>query len=186
LLFWLVVGLRDSFAFPVDMLARWVFPINIQSPIFPGSSAKAAKTWVLLCCGALTCLMLAILLALHWNPRDLVIQAICGAGLSILLADLFFLGRTQIPFTRPRMPGRSGLPLTLTLYAALFPALVMLTAKLELDTESQLAYLLWILLGTLFLHLALRFTDRLAQQGIIGGFPEDETDQGPQTLGLFQ
>ena len=73
-----------------------------------------------------------------------------------------------------------------TLYAALFPALVLLTAKLALDTESRLTYLLWILLGTLLLHLALRFTDRLAQQGIIGGFPEDETDQGPQTLGLFQ
>src|SRR5580698_107828 len=30
LLFWMVVGLRASFAFPVDMRARWVFPINID------------------------------------------------------------------------------------------------------------------------------------------------------------
>ena len=130
--------------------------------------------------------ILALLLALHWSWTGLLIQAICGAGLSILLADLFFLGRTQIPFTRPRLPGRAGLPLVLTLYAALFPAMVLLTVYLELSAETQLKPLLYILLGIPALHLILKKTDQLAQAGIIGGFPEDETDPGPQTLGLFQ
>jgi len=35
------------------------------------------------------------------------------------------------------------------------------------------------------LHFFLRTLDQLAQRGIIGGFPEDESDEGPQTLGLI-
>jgi hypothetical protein len=195
LLFWMVVGLRASFAFPADMRARWIFPISIQliqsqstlaSSLYPGSAAKSAKTWVLLCCGLLTAAVWSLLLALHWPWIDLAIQALCGIGLSILLADLFFLGRTQIPFTRPRLPGRAGLPLVFTLYAALFPAMVLLVVQLELTAEKRLAVLAWIALGIPALHLILKMTDKLAQQGIIGGFPEDETDEGPQTLGLTQ
>ena len=205
LLFWMVVGLRASFAFPVDMRARWIFPISIdltQSDLalpgvpndrssslgwsYPGPAAKSAKTWVLLCCAVLTAVTWSLLLALHWPWIDLAIQALCGAGLSLILADLFFLGRTQIPFTRPRLPGRASLPLVFTLYAALFPAMVLLVVQLELTAEKHLTLLTWIALGIPALHLVLRQIDRLAQQGIIGGFPEDETDEGPQTLGLTQ
>jgi hypothetical protein len=195
LLFWMVVGLRASFAFPVDMRARWVFPININLSLptlsltpgtYPGPAAKSAKTWVLICCAILTAAIWSLLLALHWPWINLAIQALCGAGLSILLTDLFFLGRTQIPFTRPRLPGRASLPLVFTLYAALFPAMVLLVVQLELTAEKRLADLAWIALGIPALHLILKKTDKLAQQGIIGGFPEDETDEGPQTLGLTQ
>jgi hypothetical protein len=200
LLFWMVVGLRASFAFPVDMRARWIFPISLDLDLsgvpndrssslgwsYPGQAAKSAKTWVLVCCAILSVAVWSLLLALHWPWIDLAIQALCGIGLSILLADLFFLGRTQIPFTRPRLPGRASLPLVFTLYAALFPAMVLLVVQLELTAEKRIALLAWIALGTPALHLILRQINRLAQQGIIGGFPEDETDEGPQTLGLTQ
>jgi len=198
LLFWMVVGLRASFSFPVDMRARWIFPISLDlfqpnvplngpsSFAWPGPAAKSAKAWVLCCCAILTAAVWSLLLALHWPWIDLDIQALSGAGLSLILSDLFFLGRTQIPFTRPRLPGRSGLPLALTLYAALFPAMVLLVVNLELNAEKRLATLAWIALGIPTLHLVLRQIDRLARQGIIGGFPEDETDEGPQTLGLTQ
>ena len=186
LLFWLVVGLRSAFAFPVDMKARWVFPINLPlaGPVFQGA-AKAAKLWILLCCGLLLALVLGLLLAAKWPVWNLVVQLAWGIGLSVLMADLFFLGRTQIPFTRPRLPGRAGLPLILTLYAALFPALVLLTVKGELLAEQRGWFLLELAITAVVLHLALRFADRLALQGIIGGFPEDESEPGPQTLGLL-
>jgi hypothetical protein len=187
LLFWMVLGLRSAFAFPVDMLARWVFPINLtQSMQQVVQAARAAKLWTLLCCASLTLIVLGFLLWLHWSYLDLLIQAIAGAALSLLLADLFFLGRTQIPFTRPRMPGREGLPIILVLYAALFPALVLFTVQLEINTEARAWLLIRILIGVIALHILLKITDNLAQKGIIGGFPEDEADQGPQTLGLFQ
>jgi len=183
LLFWMVTGLRAAFAFPVDMLARWVFPINLPNP---ANDAKAAKIWIMLCCGALTAVVFCILLSLKWSWLDLAIQAICGISLALILADLFFVGRTQIPFTRPRMPGRANLPIVFTLYGALFPLLVYLTVQLELATEAHFAILVWIVLGTLGIHVVLRVADYLAQKGIIGGFPEDEGDEGPLTLNLFQ
>jgi hypothetical protein len=192
LLFWLLAGLRSSFAFPVDLLSRWVFPINLRlsksDPIanpwqFPGPDAKAAKTWVLLCAAVLNGIVLAILFALGWNTRQLLVQAICAGALSILLADLFFLGRTQIPFTRLRI---SGLALAFILYAVFFPTLTTLTVEFELTAESRLKLLTWIIISIPILHLLLKKTDQMAQQGIIGGFPEDETDPGPQTLNLFQ
>jgi hypothetical protein len=195
LLFWMVAGLRGSFAFPVDMGARWIFPISLglapttpeAAPYaFPGPAAKSAKTWVFLCCLVLTGLMLGLLLALHWSYSALLIQAIAGAALSLLLADLFFLGRTQIPFTRPRLPGRTNLAIVFTLYAVVFPVTVLLTVRWEVQAEARLTFLLWTILGTAVLHFLLTAVDTLATRGIIGGFPEDETDQGPQTLGLFQ
>jgi len=195
LLFWMVAGLRGSFAFPVDMRARWIFPVSLElaptSPeaapyAFPGPAAKSAKTWVLLCCLVLTAGTLALLLALRWSYASLSIQAVTGASLSLLLADLFFVGRTQIPFTRPRLPGRTNLAIVFTLYAVIFPAAVLLTVHWEMQAETRLTLLLWTLLGTAALHLMLKAVDTLATRGIIGGFPEDETDQGPQTLGLFQ
>jgi hypothetical protein len=187
LLFWMVLGLRSAFAFPVDMLARWVFPINLAQSVQQAvQTARAAKLWTLLCCTSLTLIVLGFLLWLHWSYLDLLIQAIAGAALSLLLADLFFLGRTQIPFTRPRMPGREGLPIILVLYAALFPALVLFTVQLEINTEAHAGLLIRILVGIIVLHILLKITDNLARKGIIGGFPEDEADQGPQILGLSQ
>jgi len=195
LLFSVVAGLRDTFAFPVDMRAPRIFPISLTlapttpeaAPYaFPGPAAKSAKKWVLLCCLLLTAFTLALLLALHWSYSALVIQAITGIALSLLLADLFFVGRTQIPFTRPRLPGRTNLAIVFTLYAVLFPLTALLTVRWELRIESRITLLLWTVLGAGALHLLLKAVDTLATRGIIGGFPEDETDQGPQTLGLFQ
>ena len=185
LLFWLVAGLRSAFAFPVDMRARWVFPINLPmaGEVFQ-RAAKAAKLWVLLCCVLLVAAILAVLLSFKWPWWNLAIQAIWGCGLALLLSGFFFLGRTQIPFTRPRLPGRSSLPIVLTLYAALFPALILIAVKTEMLTEGRTSTLLWTAATMIGMQLVLVFADRLAQQGIIGGFPEDETDEGPQTLGL--
>lgn len=183
LLFWLVSGLRAAFASPIHMRARWVFPISLP---FPGRDAKSAKLFVLLCCGLLTAAVLSLLLAFHWSWLELAIQAIFGTCLSLVLCDLFFVGRTRIPFTTPRLPGCTNLPIVFVLYAAVFPALVLSTVHLELLTETNLALLLRILLSTLAAHLLLAAADRFFEQDHPDGFFEEELDQGPQTLGLSQ
>ncbi len=186
LLFWLVAGLKTAFAFPVDMLARWVFPINLPptSP-FALPAAKTAKTWVRLGGLLLTIVLLTFLLALHWSYWSLAIQALWGAGLTLLVPDLFFLGRTQIPFTRPRSPGRANLPLALVTYIVLFPLFVVATVQAELYAELHPVALAWTAITMVGLHLILHAVDILAQRGIIGGqADEDDLDDGPQTLGL--
>ncbi len=186
LLFWLVAGLKTAFAFPVDMLARWVFPINLP-PTSPMAlpAAKSAKTWVRLGCAAITAVVLALLLAIHWSWWGLAIQTTWGAGLTLLLPDLFFLGRTHIPFTSPRLPGRTNLPLTLVTYTAFFPLLVLSTVQAELHTESHGATFLWTSITMITAYLILRAIGTLTQRGILGGFPDDETEDGSQTLGLL-
>ena len=139
-----------------------------------------------LCCAALLVFVLGLLIWLGWSALELTIQAVCGICLAVILTDLFFLGRISIPFTRPRLPGRGSLPLVLTLYAALFPALVLLTVRLELAAEARSIILLWIVFWTIFLHIVLKTGDHLAEKGIIGALPDEDGDQGPQTLGLFQ
>jgi hypothetical protein len=190
LIFWIIAGVRASFAFPIDLSARWIFPIALRldgsdaAPgLFPGSAAKASRTWVRLCCAAFMCLLLLLLLALHWGLTAILTQAVCMGAISLLLTDLFFLGRTQIPFTRIRV---SELAVAFLLYVVFFPALIQLTVQLEYAAEARPTLLLWTVLGTLSLHQIFRYADHLAQRGIIGGFPEDESDPGPQTLGLAQ
>jgi hypothetical protein len=191
LLFWLVLGLKAAFGFPVDMKSRWVFPICLLPALryagpYPGPDAKTAKTFTLLCCAALTAMVLLLLLELHWSYWRLFIQASFGAILCALLSNFFFVGRTQIPFTRARMPGRSSLPLVLCAYAVLFPVLVLSTVALELWAELGALNLVKIAVSVAVLLVILRVADQLAQKGIIGGFPEDEEDEGPQILGLTQ
>jgi hypothetical protein len=181
LLFWLAVGLRVAFAFPIDMAARWVFPINLLQA---DAHAKATRIWVTLCCSLLTCCVLVFLFALHWSAGSLALQAIWGAVLSLLLADIFFFNGSRIPFTQPRLPARASLPITLVLYAAAFPVFVLLTVHLEILSETRLSILLRIILSIAALHLLLKMGHKFTQTPVLTGFSLEEADDEFQTLGL--
>jgi hypothetical protein len=182
LLFWLAVGLRVAFGFPVDMLARWIFPINL---LRAGQHARATGTWVMLCCALLTGCVLCVLLALGWPAYLLLQQALWGIAISVLLTDILFISRSRIPFTQPRLPGRANLPITLVLYAAAFPVFVLLTVVCELHSESRPTVLLRVVLGIATLHFALRIAaGRNESSSALNGYSLDEPDDEFQTLGL--
>jgi hypothetical protein len=181
LLFWLAVGLRVAFGFPVDMRARWIFPINL---LRGGEHTRGTGVWVLLCCGMLTCAVVAALAVLGWRGSVLLEQMIWGAALSLLLADVFFFHTIRIPFTYPRLPGRANLPITLVLYAAAFPVFVLLTVYLELQSEQRVVILLRVLVGITALHLLLKLASRYTQPEALTGFAQDEDEDEFQTLGL--
>jgi hypothetical protein len=181
LLFWLAVGLRVAFGFPVEMRARWIFPMNL---LRSGEHTRGTGVWVLLCCGALTCAVVAALAMLGWRGSVLLEQLIWGAALSLLLADVFFFHTVRIPFTYPRLPGRANLPITLVLYAAAFPVFVLLTGYLELQSEQRVVILLRLLVGIAALHLLLKLASRYTQQEAPTGFAQDEDEDEFQTLGL--
>jgi hypothetical protein len=183
LLFWMILGLKAAFAFPADMQARWVFPMNLVAEE-AGRAARSAKNWLLLCCALLVAVILAFLLAIHWSYWDLAIQGLAGICLSLLLTNLFFLGRTRIPFTSPRLPGRTNLAQVFVLYLAVFPTVVLSTVNLELQAERNAALLYKSLLYTAIALAILKLADHLAQKGIIADLPEEEEEDGPQTLGL--
>lgn len=181
LLFWLAVGLRVAFGFPVDMRARWIFPMNL---LRGGEHTRGTGVWVLLCCGGLTCVVVAGLAVLGWHGSLLLEQLLWGAALSLLLTDIFFFHTVRIPFTYPRLPGRATLPITLVLYAAAFPVFVLLTVFLELRSEMRIIILLRVLVGIATLHVLLKLASRYTQPDMLSSFSMEESDDEFQTLGL--
>ncbi len=178
LLFWLIVGLRTAFAFPVDMGARWVFA---TSGVELGGCAAAARRWVILQGLALGAVILILLRAAHWDARKLAVQAVVGVCLTYVLADGFFAFRRGVPFTRPRMPGRSSLPMVVFLYAGFFPYFVMGMIDGEIALERKL-WRLWIPIAVAVgLRLTLREMER--REGLLYEVIEEEIE-GTLKLGI--
>jgi hypothetical protein len=181
LLFWLVVGLRAAFAFPVDMAARWIFPMNQRHS---GAHAKAAKIWVLMRCVFLIFCVLCLLRVIGWDIRHLVVQAVCGISISLLLTDIFFFSPTAIPFTQPRLPGRTSLPLMLTLYIAVFPPFVLWTLDLERWMETRFAIVAWVLASVAALHFILTMARKSSAHRAPPNVSTEENEGILQTLRL--
>jgi len=135
LLFWVIAGLRAAFAFPVDLKAGWIFRITGAST---GDAAAAARRWMQGSAGIVMFGILAVLAMAHWDLRHLLIQLVCGLCLCSFLVDAFFGLYRGVPFNQPRMPGRTSLPLMLTLYLGLFPLFILGVVSAEIYWEKHL------------------------------------------------
>jgi hypothetical protein len=158
LLFWLIAGLRTAFAFPLSLPSRWVFRIT---GVDLRDCAAAARRWVLLCAFTLVLANLALLTAIGWSPRPLLVQATCGICLAILLTDAFFLNLRNVPFNQPRLPGRTNFPLLLTLYLGILPLFVLGVIYAEARMERSILPLLPMIAATALVH---RWTERTHRQ----------------------
>jgi hypothetical protein len=151
LLFWAITGLRAAFAFPLNLSAGWVFRIT---GVRTSECATAARRWTFLCAVSVTCSILTVLGLAGWGARQLFVQAVCGVCLCILLTDGFFLFNQSVPFNQPRMPGRTSLPLMLTLYVGVLPPAIFGAISLEMAIEKHLMKLLLVVLPTAFARVA--------------------------------
>ena len=152
LVFWIVSGLRVAFAFPANLQAGWIFRVT---GVRVSECAAAARRWVLCCAlSAVACVVLG-LCAVHWDRRQVIVQAVCGVAISFLLVDAFFFSQWAVPFNRPRMPGRTSLPLMLTLYIGVFPWLLGRVVRLEFWMEESLLRVLCIALAAVFLRIVM-------------------------------
>jgi hypothetical protein len=164
LVFWTVAGLRAAFAFPLNLPAAWVYRVTRVREDALNDSAEAGSRWALMCAVGAT-LGVAILLAfLGWDARRLLVQTICGASLAVLLTDAFFMFLQSVPFAQPRMPGKTSLPLMLTLYVGVLPVFVFEMARLEISLEHNLIRLVFVAGGVAATHLTvLRLSRRAAE-----------------------
>lgn len=151
LLFWIIVGLRIAFAFPLNLAAGWIFRITGVST---GESASAARRWALFCAlGALGCVLVVLRIA-GWDVWHLLVQAVCGLCLCLLLTDALFFSQQRVPFNQPRMPGRVNFPIMLSLWGA-FPVFVYGVIYVEMQIEKRSDGLLLLLLAATAVHVAL-------------------------------
>jgi hypothetical protein len=152
LLFWVIAGLRAAFAFPVNLRAGWIFPLT---GVAINQCADAARKWVFFCAAGIMAAILAALRLAHWDLRHLLVQAVCGLCLSFLLTDGFFFLKQSVPFNRPRMPGRTSLPLMLTLYIGVLTPFIYGVIYMESHLEKHLGKLLLLGLITLAIHVTM-------------------------------
>ena len=152
LLFWVVAGLRTAFAFPLNLPASWVFRVAGADMV---RCASAARAWALCCAVSLAAILAAVILSTDHDWRQLAVQAGTGVCLCVLLTDMIFFFQAGIPFTHPRMPGRTSLPLVLTLYIGVFPLFVYGVIFMETQMEKQLLKLLFLAAATALLHAGL-------------------------------
>ncbi len=161
LVFWVIAGLRTAFAFPLALSAGWIFRVTGVNLC---ECALAARRWVLLCAVGVMCGVLAVLGLAGWDLRHLVVQLVSGLCICVLLTDGFFFLQQRVPFNQVRMPGRTSLPLMLTLYVGVFPAMILWIMHLEIRMEKNLAKLLLLALTTVAIHTALGVLRRGAEE----------------------
>ena len=179
LLFWVVAGLRAAFAFPMNLPAGWIFHMAGENR---DACTTAAKSWVLLSAAMVMGCIVVLLRMAGWDIRQLMVQAECGFCLAILLVDGFFFSfRQSAPFNRPRLPGRTSLPVMLTLYVGVFPPFIFLMMNAEVWLERHPANLSLVVFVAVVLHFVLEMV-RPGSEGI----EEDVGEDGElfQTLGL--
>jgi hypothetical protein len=154
LLFWIVAGLRTAFAFPLSLSARWIFRVT---GVDINRCAAAARKWVFACALIAVSVILILVTTAHWDARRLLVQLVCGLSLAILLTDGFFFFQQTVPFNQPRMPGRTNLPLILTLYLGAFAPFIYGVILIETSLEKNLYRLIPLALVTAGIHVALEF-----------------------------
>lgn len=160
LVFWTVAGLRAAFALPLNLPAAWVYRVTRVTNAAMNECADAARRWVLVAAlGVVTCVTLT-LVRIGWDAQQVFVQVVCGAALAVLLTDAFFMFLQSIPFARPRMPGKTSLPLMLTLYVGVLPVFLFEMVRLEMALERSLMKLLMVACAAAVVHLALLHLSR--------------------------
>jgi len=155
LVFWTVAGLRAAFGLPLNLPAAWVYRVTRVSNAAMKECTEAARRWVLMgTLGVVLCVAVT-LAGLGWTTRQILVQVVCGASLALLLTDAFFMFLQSIPFARPRMPGKTSLPLMLTLYVGVLPVFLFEMSQLERTLERSMVKLLLVACGTAAAHAVL-------------------------------
>lgn len=153
LLFWIIAGVKMAFAFPLLLQARWVFRVTGADL---HQCMTAARKWAFGCGVGLLLLILAVLYAAGWNGRALLVQAVLGFCVCAVFVEGFFFAQNSLPFSKPRSPGKTSLPLVLTLYLCVLPPFVEGMMYVARRAEKNLLLLLWPLLAVPVLHVAAR------------------------------
>jgi hypothetical protein len=186
LAFWTVAGLCTALASPADPGGSWVFRVIDGKPTY--DQLEAVRIWVIVWGMAVTLAAVALLHCIAPSSlRDLgatIGQILVGAGLCVLLTDVFLLELRLIPFTETRVPRNTDLAFVLLRYIVAFPLVVLITVHREPWMESRASHLLVTALAILAVHRALLSAHRrnVADPTIR---PEiDEANGLIQTLGL--
>ena len=181
LLFWTVAGVRGAFSLPADLGARWIFRM---ADIRTQRVVSTAKRFVFAACCAVTAVVVSTLAACGWRGADLLMQGAYGLLCAVLLTDCFFFFEAHVPFTRPPLPGRSSLPMSLATYVFGVPVLILLTVTLEWWASGHAWRFVAACAAASALHALLHWLRFLPSHPASDDAFLDEFSEEIQTLGL--
>jgi hypothetical protein len=178
LVFWTIVGLRMAFALPLSLPARWVFRVT-------GADRRdciaAGRLWTISCALCVLAAALVVLGCLRMSMMALCVQAVCGATVSVVATEALLFADRGIPFAQPRTPGRTSLPLLLTLFVGVLPVFVLGMERLSLWLERNPW---WLALALVIAPVAIRSAAFLRHQSQPHLQDGDEVEGEFQLLGL--
>jgi hypothetical protein len=90
----------------------------------------------------------------------MLVQVVCGVCLCVVLIDGFFFFQRKVPFNQPRMPGRTSLPLILTLYVGVLPTALFGMVRLEVAAERRMIYLVAVAFVSVAIHVGVAWLNR--------------------------
>ena len=162
LAFLIAIGLRTSFNAPIGRQGSWLFHVIHGHPL--REHLDAAQVWVAL---FVSTIALATVVSLYLvappelrNVPFLLTQLLVAFGLSVLLADIFFLRAHAIPFTETRQPSTKDLPISFVRYFVLFPAFVLYVVDREPWIQASPGHLMATAILLVAAHLMLRIARR--------------------------
>jgi hypothetical protein len=155
LVFWTVAGLRAAFALPLNLPAAWVYRVTRVTDAAMNECADAARRWAFVSAMAVAACVAVAFVGLGWNARQVFVSIVCGVALAVLLTDAFFMFLQSIPFAQPRMPGKTSLPLMLTLYIGVLPVFLFEMVRLEMALERSVPKLLMVACAVAAVHALL-------------------------------
>lgn len=190
--FWTIAGLRMAFVSPGNRQGSWAFHIVHGRPPVLATSLKllnAAKLWVLLWAGVITCGALLVFRALA--PAELrtwpaaASALLVAAGMCLLLTDGLFLNVKTVALTGEPAREQSNLALTLLKYFTFLPLVVWMPVFFEPWIEKSLAH---FGLAAVFIAAAhfgfVRIHRRTMREHCAMRALEDGEDDFPMKLGL--
>jgi hypothetical protein len=190
--FWTIAGLRVAFVSPGNQQGSWVFRlVHGRPPHFQSAMEQllAAKIWVLSWGLIITFTAYATMRffappqLLSW--RATASQLLIGAGMCVLLTDIFFLNVKIVPFTGELPREQSNLAASLLKYLAFAPGVALFPPLVEPWIEMSAEHCVLAATAIAAGHFALRSRHRtIIREHCNMPALEDGEQDFPMKLGL--
>ncbi len=165
--YWIVIGLRTTFASAGNRQGAWIWRIvHGEPPVLTTAleRAAAAKRWVILASLAVTLVLLSLLRI--YAPHEVktgvstAAQFVLAVVFCVLLTDIVFLRHDTVPFTGGPARQQSNLALTMLGFFTLLPLMMFLSCGLEIWMERDVRNLGVAVVVAAVTHLWLRKLSR--------------------------